>query len=517
MEMLDGPMCPQSQLPQPSLPVASSPAIRTSALGLTGPPKVALGEGSTAVQRPEDPILFTSTTPPIQNSLAPADAPSDIAHTTTWQNHDLVAIRECRLRANAYVLNRLNVSRAPSTKCASLIGAHLRHQTIDLHVVCYPLRFENVFFMDHSSESAALTLVQAFLDILEDSFGDVVLLSLYREADGSSTVDAGFRFVDQALCAWQKDGFEHAGHYWKVSPITSIHGHCCMVRPRTTHTQTVAERVTAVQSRLELESYVQACNVTDPITDAVSAQMKELLLEFSTIDVQTCAISSSGDYPTVDGSPPCLLVEIQPHATPSAWTIQPAGSTMFAWMSHWTLPRYDVPPPSERTGRNGRRARKKQQLPKPIPGADPASLRLDIPMDRYEVHLAYRTTYQEARTKWQLWQQPAGEIQMPSLPLSTLAQNETTRDKQNAYTALWRWYDECVAIVDTAYEASGLGSSSAAPSLQDLPIVSTSRQRVDTVRHMSYNALRNALSARERLYGLYGEEYSSVMMWVSSM
>jgi hypothetical protein len=176
---------------------------------------------------------LTNVPAPFATTRAMAGLPSTTAPglpatpqvETTWHGRDLTQIREGRLRADAYVTFCLNLSNAPGTDCAELVAARLNHSRMDLHVVCYPLRFRNVFLMEQSPTM----LIGSFLTMVSP-FGDIILISLHCEADGSSTFDVGFRFADEALCAWQKDGYRHEDHYWRISPVSSIGGHCCMVQ-----------------------------------------------------------------------------------------------------------------------------------------------------------------------------------------------------------------------------------------------------------------------------------------------
>jgi hypothetical protein len=470
---------------------------------------------STAVQD----LQSTGRPMPFEPAQAPARQPSTAAAglpttpqvTTTWHGSDLVQIREGRLRADAYATFRLNLSNAPAADCAQLVAAHLKHRKMGLHVVCYPLRFRNVFLVQESPTD----LIGTFLPMVS-RFGDVILISLHREADGSSTFDVGFRFADEALCTWQKDGYRHGDHYWRISPVSFIGGHCCIVPPPAIPHRSKMARVDALNQALQLEMQIQACSVTDVIAGVVIEQMQQVLRELRTFDyADTTWFTSSGEYATLGTSFSDSFVEIKPRADPSDWTVSPPESSMLYWVRHWQLPRAQVPLPHKQTGPAGRRARKRAQLPAPVPGVDPAAFRLDIPQRSYELHLAFSATHHAASEKHRLWNSPHEGIQFPPVPAMTKLSPDQKRDSQ-AYMDIWQWYDDCVGLVQSAYTASGLGHSHASPTLTDLPTPSTGPQRRDTVRHLSYNALQTSLSPRERLRALYGEAYLSVMRIIDS-
>jgi hypothetical protein len=244
--------------------------------------------------------------------------------------------------------------------------------------------------------------------------------------------------------------------------------------------------------------------------------MRQVLQALRTFDyADTTWITSPGEYIDLGMFNTDSFVEIKPRANTPDWTVSPANSSMLYWVWHWQLPRAQVLLPHEQSGIAGRRARKRAQLPAPVPGVDPSTLRLDVPQGSYELHLAFRTTHRAASEKCRLWDTRQEGIQLPQVPAMTKLSPDQKRDSQT-YIDIWRWYDDCTGLVQSAYAASGLGHSHASPTLTDLPIPSTASQRRDTIRHLSYNALQMSLSPPERLHALYGNAYVSVMRIINS-
>jgi hypothetical protein len=366
------------------------------------------------------------------------------------------------------------------------------------------LRFENVVL---SSESP-LSIIEHFLSIAKSHFGDIILVSVTVEGDKSATVDVGFRFADEALTTWQKDGFQHGSHFWKITPIPSVRGHCYVVKPSGLPPRSKLDRIQKLHSALELESHIQACAVTDPITDAVSLQMREVLDELNTFDVASASISSSGSYQNSHGA---TLGEIQPWAKPSEWTTLPRAS-MMAWMRTWTIPYKPKPAVMSLTGRRAHRALKGLAA-----RAGPTSSEVKDAMDGEDLHQAYRATRHAARRKLECWRTLGEGIQLPPLPVDSPVEPGQARDTNRGYKELWKWYEDSLILIRSAYTASQLGLSQDAPSnLSELPRISTASQREETARRMSYAALMESFSPPERLRLLVGEAYTTVMQGVST-
>jgi hypothetical protein len=389
---------------------------------------------------------------------------------THWQGHDLVAIREGRLRAEAYTAHRLNTSSAPATRGDRLVAARLTHRVLPLRVICYPLRFENVFLPTRSP----ISVIQTFLGIAKPHFGDVVLISVHLEVDGSSTIDVGFRFADEALIAWHKDGFLHNGYYWKISPITSIAGHCFMTRPPDEPPHSKADRVLGLHQAMELESRIQACNATDPIVDDVSTQMQDVWHQLNTVNSEVWGLTSSGSAPTSSPNPCPPCIEIQPHPRPSDWATV-SGPSMMSWMRTWTLPGI-----------------KDQQFIHPTVDADD--------------HQAYRANYHIARMNFSHWH--GEEVQLSLPPLKVPVDHTGRRDLVQGFAEIWDWYKDSLLRIDEAYARHP--SLVQMPSLSDLPMVSTPSQRRDAVRQLSYDILRSRFSPQERLHSLSAGVHTAV-------
>jgi hypothetical protein len=459
------------------------------------------------------------STPPIPFAAASASVlePHPTAHTLPtapsvpvpgfWMQHDLVAICEGRLRASAFAAHRLNVLSAPATQSDRLVAAKLRHTKLGVHLTCYPLRFENVFLPSQSP----LSVIDTFLSFTPVCFGEVILISVYIEGDRSATIDVGFRFADEALLTWQKDGFQHAGHYWRIAPITSVRGHCYVVRPRGFAPRSRPDRIRRLRSALELESHIQACAMTDPIIDVVSAQMREVLNQLNTFDLESASVSSSGSYKQLDNEE---LGKIQPWARPSDWTIMPGGS-MMTWMKTWTVPCKIMP---AFTSRRVQRAPVEATGTTLVADADPTSSRVVGATDGDILHQAYRTIRHTARQKIDCWHTPGGEVQLPPLPANPAPGHRGARDWNEVCARIWQWYEDSLVVIRSAYTASQLGlSSEAGPNLSKLSRISTVGQRETTVRRMSYAALTEAFSPQDRLHPLSGKALANVMARIGTL
>jgi hypothetical protein len=427
-------------------------------------------DDSMVISRPGTASCPVAGTPMLASPVLPVPG-------THWQGHDLVAIREGRLRAEAYTTNRLNTPSAPATRGDRLVAARLTHRILPLRVVCYPLRFENIFL----PPQAPISVIQTFLSIAKPHFGDVVLISVHLEVDGSSTIDVGFRFADKALIAWHKDGFLHNGHYWRISPITSIGGHCFMTQPPSESPRSKADRVLGLRQAIELESRVQACNATDRIDDYVSAQMQVVWHQLNTVNPEVWGLTSSGSAPTSTPNPCPPCVEIQPHALPSYWTTV-SGPSMMSWMRTWALPCIAKPDSSLLTHRQ-QHSEDGQSFP-PAVGADD--------------HQAYRVIYHIARKKFLHWH--GEEVQLSPPPPKAAVDHTGRRDLVQACAEIFDWYNASLLRINAAY--ARYPSLAQMPSLSDLPTVSTPRQRKDAVRQLSYNILRSFFSPQECLHSL---------------
>jgi hypothetical protein len=237
-----------------------------------------------------------------------------------------------------------------------------------------------------------------------------------------------------------------------------------------------------------LEARIQACAMTDPVTDVVSAQMREVLNQLSTFNLESASVSSSGSYKHLDNEE---LGVIQPWALPSGWTTVPGGS-MMAWMRTWTIPCKAKP---AHTGRRAQRVPTDTTGTSLVAGADPTHSWVTKPTASDIIHQRYRTICHTARQKFGCWHIPGTNIQLPPLPASPVPSHSRAR----SCMAFWTWYEDSLVVIRSAYTASQLDSSSEARlNLSQLPRISTVRQREDTVRRMSYAALMEAFSPQER-------------------
>jgi len=127
-----------------------------------------------------------------------------------------------RQRASDYLSYRLNCSMYPSPQPSPLnVQKAVFKSTPGSTFFCYPLRIYNI---DVDNQDFKV-VVDIFLQMAWDNeWGEIIMISAQVEFDGTFSIDVGFRFMEDALIMWCRDGMEVDSHHWHITPQSGVVG-----------------------------------------------------------------------------------------------------------------------------------------------------------------------------------------------------------------------------------------------------------------------------------------------------
>lgn len=363
---------------------------------------------------------------------------------------------------------------------------------------CYPLRISNVD-VGSSQPHMAATLMLAFAE--RENWGDIAVISVQVETDGTISVDLGFRFIEDALVMWSQNGRLHRGRHWHIIPISAILGICFISRYLTAEPLPIPERLRRLGLCHALEERVYAEHDADWSHHRV--QLREVM------NVLVNAWEYRVDWPYypdhlqlfdqwkhifIDGHSYGwdLFHKAQKVAN---WMIRQVRPTPAQWTSKRALSSTIADPKLDDMHRNtGLRnslltSLQEMHQPQVESPPDPTSAN----MTSTDVQLAIRTTRSHARIKYKSWKSSTLQL----LPVPAKAEELPAVDQ---LLEIWHWYDSCATVVREAFALSGLSS---------LP--ATSNHTVSRVVEESFYAAERSFSPAERLKKVFGSTYTNLM------
>ena len=383
---------------------------------------------------------------------------------------------------------------APRTRRSLLNAATLALPVSRHRLTCYPIRVYNVV----SSSRDATKVVTQFLQLLEvHSFGDIIIISITVENDGLCTVDLGFRFADDALAFWAQDGFAFSNLYWNITPIGHLERYCFVLPPRSNSTP-FEDRLSRLQDACRRERLVLEAGsaMNDFESTRCLRQMEAFLLDFrSSAAFNRHGIGSDPHttYERPTGQPGVL---IQPHPTAQNWD---TSLVLEDWMRSWARPVQGEP-----------------RAPK-APGGPSTSTTNSGPegpdMRAAARKQARRNTRLQAERKHKFWSPDV--LRLPDVP--TKSNSGQPGDFIQGFVDIWTWYTRCSSAIQQEMQARGITTGSNDETLNELPFPSDEEARKAASLRASFAGALRAFGPSQRIYKLFGKDYSAVMGAINSL
>jgi hypothetical protein len=410
-------------------------------------------------------------------------------------------IRRGRRLGETYLKYRLNapVMRAPDAK--RIQEATLTSSTAPASsriLQCFPLRISNVD-VGSSQPHMAATLMLAFAE--KEDWGDIAIISIQVETDGTISVDLGFRFIEDALVMWSRNGRLNRGRYWHITPISAILGICFVSRYLTAEPLPIPERLRRLGLCHSLEERVHAEHDADWSHHRV--QLREVM------NVLVSSWEYRVDWPYYPDHLQLFdqwkHIFIDGHSygwdlyhkaqKVGDWMIRQVRPTPDQWTSRRALSSTIVDPKLDDMHRNTNLRNSLltslQEMHQPQVESPPSPTSAD--MTSTDIQLAIRTTRSHARIKFKSWSSSTLRLERVPAKAEQLAAVDQLLE-------IWNWYDDCATVVREAYAISGLSS---------LP--PTSNNSLAHILEESFYAAERSFSPAERLKKVFGSTYTDLM------
>jgi hypothetical protein len=378
------------------------------------------------------------------------------------------------------------------------------------------------------------------------NWGTVIAISAHEEPDGTTSMDIGFRYVEDALLMWGRAGIRFDRRPWVLEAVTRVVGNVEILAVGHAPPRPLQDRIHRLLVCSELEGRIPAF-----LQDHRRMQL--------TREIIASMLSSAGAaYP--DGAPSVDLASVEYLARSDNEMEMAAlqGGTTFSeiraalhteWIDlrgdRWRQPcmsfldTYGGTDSSLAAWVSARQASPPQDLSNrrpfmskhqcvPIRPKGPAAPASAPDMNSRERGFAYRTMKRRAQGKYEAWNStriPLPNIPDPELiPPSSQPSQKFTRSKElhergadvtirqtkprgtglvTRFIQLWDWYDECLRSIDTArqeLETHGKFSQDAPSNLEEDGMVIKAFQ-------MALDDMAAAFSPTCRLIGVFGREY----------
>jgi hypothetical protein len=416
-----------------------------------------------------------------------------------------------------YVDYRLNRSLAPAGVVkTALVRAKFRQK--GCHLSFWPLRFSGV----NVQESAFDKVRDIFLHLAEvDDWGEIVIVSATAEADETMTVDVGFRFSDDALAMWSRDGLTVLGRHWNITPISKISGKCYITQAGEPSHRTTSARLQRmevceeVQRGLEgLFPNVNADVLRIPPTPLLQIQMARseilsLLKSQPRLDPQQehpvfTAQALSGNTITEHIELHSNTDELSQHFGIFKPFYLPSSDYLEEdhGLLDFHVGVFDPPLPASKYGHGRSHGSRPKYVQQPVP----QNLSEERDMLLGELNWGRRTSRKRAEMNLHAWL-----VSQPFPPLPKKAPNQSFVDE---LVGLWKWYDECASDSRSAYIASGLSDLADLTSVPLDPLLPIETRR-NRVRQASYLAMEQSFAPSKRLQRVFGSQHREVMAAVN--
>lgn len=394
--------------------------------------------------------------PPGLPSTPPTTIHPTAAAATSSSWVDLLRLQ--RFQAQAYIDYRLNRSvrlpsfiTPPEVQYASLnLGSKLR---------CYPLRISNIDLPVSDPREVAQTILAIGR---REGWGEIIAISVHMEVDDTVSVEIGFRFLEDAMTMWVREGKLHFGRPWHISPISSILGHCFIPRSFTNGRRDLEERLRQLRTceglELRLENsmppgprLVQIQRLLGNLNHPISPALSPASLE------SECALlfldgSDQGCQPLNMASVNWGAGWIHLYTTASNWSASSIPGALPGGLFFYQIIPY-TRPVQTRTKLATMHAQKRSRAYARVTALTTETLqdpnRDLLPIEQTE---AKRSTWHHARLKFKAWNSD-------DLPLPPLPSKVTQRKFIEQLLIIWNWYDECLDTIRLIFDQSGYGSS----------------------------------------------------------
>ncbi|KAG8814797.1 hypothetical protein FRC19_001482 [Serendipita sp. 401] len=362
--------------------------------------------------------------------------------------------------------------------------------------ICYPLRFYGVA-VDESDHSL---VVESMLQMAhEQDWGEVIMVSVQPEFDGTMTVDMGFRYMDDALAMWARDGLQVNDGTWCIRPYWGLLGKVYIARHLQSRQPPLPIRVSRLRLCEHLEASVSLLNNTrlrqiqTCLSDLISQSGQPFPLP--TFDVKMsltqqwqklllCGHASTSPVDTAN-----LPFRVNMH--PPLLMRQGSWSTSSGSVSEYQQLTYDGPLAKVKAERTRRQHSKvnRQNATDDTKGRVPGQ--------------ADRSSRYHAKKRFNAWNSSTLSLPEPPSKVNGASLVQTLVD-------LWDWHDECIVVIDDVLSACSPGAGDIYPGFE-----ASLNDRRAFIEYQSLLSARASFGPSSRIYGLFGTKFTILMQAIA--